>query len=59
MVSGGENTRQDHLDADGQTVPIDEPFIVGGEELMFPGDYAGSFTQTHRCECSMTAKVRE
>lgn len=31
-------TRTHHWVADGQTVPINEPFIVGGERLMFPGD---------------------
>ena len=45
-------TREDHLDADGQTVPKDEPFIVGGESLMFPGDPAGSASQIINCRCS-------
>lgn len=33
-----ELTRATHRSADGQTVPIDEPFVVGGYSLMFPGD---------------------
>ena len=33
-----ELTRYTHAAADGQTVPINEPFIVGGYRLMFPGD---------------------
>lgn len=33
-----ELTRATHARADGQTVPVDEPFIVGGYALMFPGD---------------------
>jgi hypothetical protein len=34
--------RPDHLAADGQMVGNDEPFVVGGEDLMFPRDPAGS-----------------
>lgn len=40
------------------SIPIDEPFIVDGEELMFPGD--GSSASGHNiynCRCSMAAKV--
>jgi hypothetical protein len=31
-------TREDHAEADGQTVPLNEMFIVGGEAMMQPGD---------------------
>lgn len=33
-----ERVRPTHAVADGQTVPIDEPFIVGGYKMRFPGD---------------------
>lgn len=33
-----DRTRPEHAEADGQEVDIDEPFIVGGEELMEPRD---------------------
>lgn len=32
-------------------IPVDQPFIVGGEELMFPGDPSGSTWNTINCRC--------
>lgn len=60
MCAGGPRSRQAHKDADGQTVPIDEPFIVGGEKLMHPGDSSmgASAKNTINCRCTMRAKVR-
>lgn len=37
-ATGDERTRDEHLAADGQEVPNDEPFTVGGEQMMYPGD---------------------
>jgi len=51
-------TRDDHADADGQTVAIGEPFIVGGEELMYPGDPSGSAENTINCRCAETAVIK-
>lgn len=48
-----EHTRASHLAADGQEVPIDQPFNVGGESLMFPGDPAGSAEETINCRCTI------
>ena len=45
-------TRPEHNDADGQIVDIDKPFIVGGEELMYPGDESGSAWNTINCRCT-------
>ena len=45
-------TRPDHADADGQTVPLNSPFVVGGEDLMFPGDPTGSAENVINCRCS-------
>lgn len=50
-----QRTRLDHKKANGQVVPLDEPFIVGGEKLMYPGDPNGSAKQIVHCRCSMQA----
>lgn len=52
-TSGDQRTRETHVEADGQTVDIDEPFIVGGESLMFPGDISmgASAEEIINCRC--------
>ena len=44
--------RPEHAAANGQVVSIDAPFIVGGEQLMYPGDPAGSAGTTINCRCA-------
>lgn len=51
LTSGGDNVRGAHAEANGQTVPVDQPFEVGGEQLMFPGDDAGSAENVINCHC--------
>lgn len=51
-------TRPEHAEADGKVVGIDEPFIVGGEKLMFPGDRNGSGWNIYNCRCTQIAKVK-
>ncbi len=46
-------TRPDHADADEQEVGMDEPFVVGGEALMYPGDPAGSAGNIINCRCTI------
>lgn len=43
----------DHVDANGQTVGMKEPFEVSGEQLMFPGDPSGSAANVINCRCSV------
>ena len=47
-----ERTRAAHAAADGQIVDANRPFIVGGEELMMPGDVSGSPGNVINCRCS-------
>lgn len=44
-------TRPGHKRADGQTVPINQPFIVNLEPLMMPGDPSGSPDNVINCRC--------
>ena len=52
IAAEDERTRQDHVDANGQIVDQNEPFLVGGESLMYPGDPAGSAAQVIQCRCT-------
>lgn len=45
--------RPAHLSTEGQTVPVDQPFNVGGYSLMYPGDTAAPFRLVARCRCRM------
>lgn len=48
-----ERVRETHMEADGQTVPIDEPFDVGGESAMYPGDPSLSWEEAANCRCTL------
>ena len=50
-------TRHDHAAADGQAVKQDEPFVVGGAEMMYLGDPNGPPEQVYNCRCTMIAEV--
>ncbi len=62
LTSGLGNSRQDHQDAEDDyqpggsvgPIPIDEPFNVGGEQLMHPGDSSGSAGEIINCHCKET-----
>ena len=45
-------TRPSHVLADGQRVGLDEPFMVGGSPLMFPGDPSGPANEVIQCRCT-------
>tara|TARA_R110000868_G_scaffold391271_1_gene661212 strand:- start:1013 stop:2470 length:1458 start_codon:yes stop_codon:yes gene_type:complete len=54
-----ERTREDHALANGQIVGKDEPFDVGGEAMMYPGDPAGSAANVVNCRCALGWVVRD
>ncbi len=47
-----DRTREDHIAAHMQTVPLDSPFIVGGEQMDGPGQ-GGSADQVVNCRCGV------
>jgi hypothetical protein len=59
LSSGLPNMRDWHAEADGQTQYVEDPFIVNGEDLMYPGDPNGSVENIIYCECTMTPVIRE
>ena len=46
-----QRVRPAHAAANNQVRPLDEPFLVGGEELMHPGDPNGSPENIINCRC--------
>jgi len=47
-------TRDAHIEANGQVVPVNESFSVGGESLEYPGDPSGSPENVINCQCSVS-----
>ena len=50
--------RATHAVANNQIVPIDQPFIVGGYQMMFPRDttYGAPPSEIANCRCSITGR---
>lgn len=51
-----DRTREEHAEADGQIREIDEPFDVGGEQIMMAGD--GSAENCINCRCHVLIRPR-
>lgn len=45
--------RVEHQQANNQVQPLNQPFIVGGESLLFPGDPTGAPSNVINCRCSL------
>lgn len=53
-------TRDAHIDMDGQTVGLDEPFVDGdGNQLMYPGDPSAPGETTISCRCTFTIRLKD
>jgi len=60
LATDDSRTRPNHREAEGQRVPVGQPFIVGGFELMFPGDPTGPPQEVIQCRCvSLLVEVGE
>lgn len=51
MSAGDDRVRETHQEAEGQTVPIGDPYQVGDATLMFPGDPDGPDEECINCRC--------
>ncbi|MDR3459559.1 MAG: phage portal protein [Verrucomicrobiae bacterium] len=62
LSSHGPTVREAHAAAEEQygdaPIPLDQPFIVDGEELMYPGDPSGSAGNVINCHCIQTAEQK-
>lgn len=54
VTSVDERTRESHVQANGQKVPIDSTFRVGNELLEHPGDPTGAPEEIIHCRCTMS-----
>ena len=59
IATHDSRTRDEHLEADGQIVENNKPFVVGGEELMFPGDKSlgASGWNLYNCRCTRATEI--
>ena len=59
LSSHGPRVRPAHAEAEAHygkhPIPLDEPFVVDGEELMYPGDASGSPGNIINCQCIQLA----
>lgn len=54
LATRDDRTREDHREADGQTRNLEDPYEVGKEALMYPGDPEGSPENVIQCRCAET-----
>ncbi len=64
LTAEDEKVRDSHVDAGdtyaaGQGIPLDEPFQVGDDALMFPGDPDGSAGEVINCRCAISYEETE
>lgn len=53
LTAGDERVRPTHIAASGQTVPLNQSFIVGVGTLQYPGDPAGPPEEVWNCRCTV------
>jgi len=55
VVTMDGNTRDDHAAMQGEpAIPLDQKFLVGGDEMDYPGDPSGSAGNVIQCRCGVT-----
>jgi hypothetical protein len=53
QATDDERTRDTHVEADGQSVPLRDTFAVGGFPLRYPGDFFGPDQEVINCRCTL------
>lgn len=48
-----DRVRATHREANGQTVPTNQPFFVGGAALMYPGEREALYGEIANCRCAL------
>jgi hypothetical protein len=62
LTNHGPNVRVAHRQAESdygsadKAIPVSDPFVVGGEPLMYPGDESGSAKNVINCHCIQLAR---
>lgn len=56
ISSRDDRTRESHEELDGVTIPVDEPFVIDGDEGMFPGDFSEA-RNVINCRCAVQYNV--
>ena len=59
IASFDDRTRSTHSEADGQIVDQNAPFLVGGSQMMFPGDPSAPAKEVINCRCSIAHIPKE
>lgn len=57
VTARDERVRDTHVLAGGQTVGLEEPFVVGAGMLLYPGDPSGPAAETVNCRCAITVRL--
>ncbi|MCY4318372.1 MAG: phage minor head protein [Alphaproteobacteria bacterium] len=58
VAARDDRVRDTHVEVNGQRVGVDEPFIVGGAQMMFPGDPSGPAREVVSCRCTLVSSIR-
>lgn len=51
------HVRELHRALDGESVPLEEPFEIGGYEIMYPGDPDAEPAMVYNCRCALSSEV--
>lgn len=58
LATEDSRTRPDHVEADGQTVPFSQPFVVGGFHMQYPHDPDGPAKEIVNCRCVELLEIK-